>query len=951
MQQYEINGDVKCLYFVSSKCRTWTPAKTLLVFAPDVIAKSISRLRQFACASGWMDAAEQDGAVLVLPVSEIGWQRENTAMVKSLYKTVWRDTSSPDPRESLRNVWCWETLIFAVGYEEGAVFAGNAAVDHPNAFAQVAMVNGVPDCYDGGEWLSDRWLLPDASDEWCVKNKDVPVAVRFMGNCDTAVAQQYFERDMQPDMVMVTPGDFDLDPETTQEIMREFNTRIRWKNSPDGTPARLKPKTEMDSDGEYILDSVEHGGNRYEFYTRLPKGVDSAKGLPVVVCMHGHGEPAWMFAQKNGWSELQDETGAFLFVSPDSPEHTWLIERDEGMHEKMLEKLEKLYGIDRTRVYLTGFSNGSMATCWYGTRHPELYAALAPWNSPLLSFEDQLLKDGWEMPMFAINGDLDHKMDVPRRSYGRLFEVFIKLNGGIPRKAEIPKPWVWKCDEKWDESNRYTPSAGYSQGNRLTTYVYHNLDGQPRFCFTVIKDMPHGAIHEEARATWEFVRRFSRPAGSKKIVDSQPAELEFHLERRELPGGSRLLIYVPTSANSYTPSRSISVMPEAVNATNEETIKAWLVNSGWVRQANKDGSVLLIPISGGTWKDKPESLVVDIYNAAWGKTPSREPDNITWRLSPAGAKWGNVWMWEVLWNIVGYGDGAVFAGNCAAWYPNRFASVTLIGGAPDKFPDGEVKSDHFLVSKMGKNPDRMKGVSEDYDGRVIDIPSAVWMVGAADAESAVAYFKRANGISCDASSTVVQMAGLSARVYVNQTEEAQRVVISGDRLVPTPQQLMSDWIGPAARWKNGPDGTLKTFYWKDQIEAGQSPYEKQHFRVPCEDRDRDYYVYRPKNIQTKAPVVITIHGHGEPAWMFISKNGWPQLADKEGMLIVSPQDNSENRWHGEVDNESFVYLVEDILEKYDVDPERIYISGFSNGNMQCYGAASRHPELFAAMGP
>lgn len=523
MNRFEIHGDVSCLYFVSSKCRSWVPAKTILVFAPDKVANTFAKLDCFARRSGWVDVAEEEGAVLVLPTSEKGWQKESTDLVKPLYQTVWRDTSSPDPREPLRNVWCWETLIFAVGYAEGATFAGNAAVEHPNVFAQVALVGGVPSDYSGGELLSDRWLLPDASADWAVRNRDVPVSVHLLGNCDTQKAMQYFRKEDDPDLVVLTSGDYGSDKKTTSVIISQFRTRVRWKNSPDGTPDRLKPKERMDTDGEYIPDFVEHGQNRYEFYTRLPRG--GGEGLPVVVCMHGHGEPAWMFAQKNGWAQLQDETGGFVFVSPDSPEHTWLVERDEGMQEKMLDKLEARYGIDRTRVYLTGFSNGAMATCWYGTRHPELYAALAPWNSPVLSFEEELLRDGWEMPMFAINGDLDHKMDVPRRFYPELFRRFITLNGGVPRKAKISGPWNWVYDEKWDAFNRYLPASGYTQGERMTTYVYHNLDGRPRFCFTVIKNMPHGAIHDEARATWEFLKRFSRPSGSKKVVDSASAAL------------------------------------------------------------------------------------------------------------------------------------------------------------------------------------------------------------------------------------------------------------------------------------------------------------------------------------------------------------------------------------------------------------------------------------------
>lgn len=953
MQEFELGSERNCLYYVSSKCRSWIPAKTIFLFAPNAAARSIVNLREFARDSGWVDAAEEDGAVLILPRALNGWEAEKTQRIKQLHQAVWQDTLSPDPSEIFKNVWCWETLIFAVGYEEGATYAGNAAVEQPNAFADVAMVGGAPSRYDGGGVLSDRWLLPDASEQWQHPNCQIPVAVWFLGDGDTEQAQRYFAAAASdPDQVKVSRGSFGPEPETTRKILAEFCTRVRWKNSPDGTPARLQTENQIRTGGEYIPDSVEWNGCSYNYYTRLPKGVSDPKGLPVVVCMHGHGEPAWMFAQKNGWPELQDETGAFLFVSPDSPENSWVLYRDHGMHALMLDKLEAKYGIDRTRVYLTGFSNGSMATCWYGTMHPELYAAISPWNSPVVSFEEKLLEEGWELPAFAINGDLDHKMDIPRKSYDRLFEAFIRLNGGLPRKAEIPSPWAWKHDEVWDGGSRYTLAAGYTQGQRMTTYVYHNLDGQPRFCFTQLRDMPHGAIHDEARAAWTFLRRFSRPLGSKKIVDSERADLTAFLDRHTLPGGKELTVYVPSSANSYTPARSILLFPKGSDVPDPAAVQAWLTDSGWIRQANRDGSVLLVPASGGSWKDTGADLVKEIYAAAWGKTPSREFGDLLWRpTSPeSGKRQGAVWMWETLWHIVGYGDGAVLAGNAAAAHPNHFASVTLIGGGPDTFPDHSVKSDHFLVSKFGKDPDRMKGISEDYDVRVVDVPSAVWMVGAEN-DRAKAYFLRADGIPAEAPGAPVTMAGQDSILFANPEAPAQRVVLTAAGIVPTPGQIMADWMGPSVRWKNGPDGTLKTFYWKDQVEAGQSPYEKQPFRVPGESRDRVYYVYRPACIRPHAPVVITIHGHGEPAWMFLSKNGWPELADREGMLVVSPQDNSKNRWYGETDNESFVYLVEDVCRRYDVDPERIYITGFSNGNMQCYGAAAAHPELFAAMWP
>jgi len=951
MQEYELGGEANCLYYVSSKCRSWIPAKTILVFAPDSEARSIVRLRSFARTSGWLNAAEENGAVLILPVAEQGWTQEKSRRVKLLHKAVWKDALSPDPSEVFRTVWCWETLIFAVGYGEGAVYAGNTAVEQPNAFADVAMVGGVPGIYAGGEALSDRWLLPDASEGWQHKNKDIPVAVWMLGNMDTAEAERYFAAAATAaDQVKVSRGSFGADPETTAMILREFDTRVRWKNSPDGMPARLKTEAQMRTGGEYIPDSVTWNGHSYNFFTRLPRGASDARGLPVVVSMHGHGEPAWMFAQKNGWPELQDETREFLFVIPDSPENSWTISGDHGMHALMLEKLEKTYHIDRTRVYLTGFSNGAMATCWYGTMHPELYAAISPWNSPLCSFEEKLLEGGWEMPVFAINGDLDHKMDVPRKSYGKLFETFIRLNGGVPRPVQVPCPWKWKHDAQWDGSNRYTVEAGYREGDRMTTYEYWNPDGKPRFCFTELKDMPHGAIHDEARAAWMFLRRFSRPNGSKTVVDRQEAEMDRNFAYLSLPGGGEAVMFVPTGCNSYTPARSILLFPSKENAPNPDAAKEWLYRSGWIRQALRDNSVLLAVPTQGVPRDG--DTVDQLYRLTWGKTESREYGDILWRPTSGenGRRQGCVWMWETLWHIVGYDDGAVEAGNAAAARPNHFASVTLIGGAPDTFPDPEVQSDHFLVSKAGKNPDAMKGVSEDYAVRVKDVPTAVWFVGTED-ETALSYFRNADKIPPDAPGKPVLMAGQSSMLFANGEEPAQRVVLTKENVVPTPAQIMEDWMGASIRWKNGPDGTLKTFWWEDQVTEGKSPYERHTFRVPGESRDRSFYVYRPQNLPPKAPVVITIHGHGEPAWMFLSKNGWPQLADREGILIVSPQDNGKNRWYGEADSQSFAFLVEQLLWEFDIDPERIYISGFSNGNMQCYGAAAAHPELFAAMWP
>ena len=76
-------------------------------------------------------------------------------------------------------------------------------------------------------------------------------------------------------------------------------------------------------------------------------------------------------------------------------------------------------------------------------------------------------------------------------------------------------------DAIYNGENHYTAARGYTEGERFGTAVYRDAQGVPRVCVTVMKNMPHGAIHDESRAAWEFMRRYRRP-GNGKAVETVP---------------------------------------------------------------------------------------------------------------------------------------------------------------------------------------------------------------------------------------------------------------------------------------------------------------------------------------------------------------------------------------------------------------------------------------------
>lgn len=536
-------------YYVSSLANAYTPAKTIFLCAPDLEARSRAGLERFAKESGWLELAEEDGAVLVMPLAEEGWHKESPLLLADLYGKLRKSFQSKGGelipgRDGV--IWCWETLVYLAGYEEGAVFAGNALAATPNRFAAAALINGTPSDYTAGQYPSDHWLVPDVSADYVMKNKDIPVCLWLFckeedlasealayfsasngisgmgipvkyGDISSVLFKNSIEEACQ---IRVSVGDFMPDPSLARTIMEScFHTVIRWKNAPDGTLKCCLSKAAFYGESSFYHDQVSLNGNIYEFHTYLPEGVreNRAKGLPVVFSVHGRGEPAWIFSTKNGWDRLADETGEFVLVLPDSPQNIWLPERDRDVFSLIIDKLYETYEIDKTRVYLTGFSNGGMITRQMANYKPELFAAVSPWNAPFFDPFDELLAGGYELPCFICIGDQDEKVPL-WENLDQLLENMLIANRCDPGIDQFHNPLKFIPDIVRDGSNYYTKENRYTDGDRFKTCVYNNQDGQMRVCFTIMKNMPHGAVYDESRAAWEFLKQFARPMGSKHVT-------------------------------------------------------------------------------------------------------------------------------------------------------------------------------------------------------------------------------------------------------------------------------------------------------------------------------------------------------------------------------------------------------------------------------------------------
>jgi predicted peptidase len=119
----------------------------------------------------------------------------------------------------------------------------------------------------------------------------------------------------------------------------------------------------------------------------------------------------------------------------------------------------------------------------------------------------------------------------------------------------------------------------------------------------------------------------------------------------------------------------------------------------------------------------------------------------------------------------------------------------------------------------------------------------------------------------------------------------------------------------------------------------------------------DYLLFLPEDYgkeEKQWPLMMFLHGAGERGSDLekVKVHGPPKIVENRKdfpFIVVSPQCPEDSWWAEEV--EMLINLLDDIVAKYDVDTERIYLTGLSMGGFGTWALASKYPERFAAIAP
>lgn len=118
-------------------------------------------------------------------------------------------------------------------------------------------------------------------------------------------------------------------------------------------------------------------------------------------------------------------------------------------------------------------------------------------------------------------------------------------------------------------------------------------------------------------------------------------------------------------------------------------------------------------------------------------------------------------------------------------------------------------------------------------------------------------------------------------------------------------------------------------------------------------KKRTIDVYAPNGMGENRPMVISAHGMGQDIAYQKQQSRWDQVADTAKFLVVYPQSDGST-WNLDGNGADIAFIkaiIKEMNNKYKIDLDRVYMSGFSMGGMLTYAVANNMADQIAACAP
>ncbi len=282
----------------------------------------------------------------------------------------------------------------------------------------------------------------------------------------------------------------------------------------------------------------------------LPLNYDPAKKWPLVVYLHGYIQNIpeyyriWDIDRRHaGASDKED----VIYIEPHgrgNTSYTGIGDRDVL---KCIELAEQKFNVDRERIYLTGASMGGYGTWNVATRHPELFAAIAPIfgggdyhvNIP----KDKLAKlSGWEVY-------LDDKFSTTSQMESLLNMPVLVSHGDKDQSVNVNlSRYIVRMLQRWDYNVRYieVPGKGHEDlgldDQIINWLLQYKRNDSPNHVRIRAADL------RNASAYWAEVTKKIIPA---EFIDVDAEVLQGNIIRVDSKNADEMVLSVPAKLIDY----------------------------------------------------------------------------------------------------------------------------------------------------------------------------------------------------------------------------------------------------------------------------------------------------------------------------------------------------------------------------------------------------------------
>lgn len=298
---------------------------------------------------------------------------------------------------------------------------------------------------------------------------------------------------------------------------------------------------------------------------------------PLLISMHGMNQDINYQKNQAKW-ELVAKENNFVVVYPAGIGNSWDISgnRDIDFILAIIDEMYKRYGIDKERVYLSGFSMGGMMTYHAATKIADRIAAFAPVSGYLMGGPNT--KSSRAIPIIHTHGTTDNV--VAHSGVMQSMNAWVKRNN-CPTTAVITKP--------------YPANIPTSNG---TLYYWGPGTDSVEVAFLSINGVGHwhsnadNGVHT-SKEIWNFCKKFSLGYGVPKF--------KYASVGNENPKQIKVAFTLPIKESASYEGFSVKVDGEAVTIDSISTddsgcvtinLTDSIVNSNDIQISYTKGNVL-----------------------------------------------------------------------------------------------------------------------------------------------------------------------------------------------------------------------------------------------------------------------------------------------------------------------------------------------------------------------